>query len=114
MARAPERCRPRRARRAGPAGPRTPRAWSTRPPNYRGGTGHGRAWRRLSDRDLGGGDIQDIIAGGRWLTQNRHGAPGRLGAIGVSYGGYAVAHALEKAPDLWAVGVSIVGYFNWL
>src|SRR5207249_334867 len=48
-------------------------------PNYRGGTGHGRAWRRLSDRDLGGGDIQDIIAGGRWLTQNRHGAPGRLG-----------------------------------
>ena len=21
---------------------------------------------------------------------------------------------LEKAPDLWAVGVSIVGYFNWM
>ena len=83
-------------------------------PNYRGGTGNGRAWRRLSDRDLGGGDIQDIIAGGRWLIQKRHAAPDRLGAIGVSYGGYAVAHALEKAPDLWAVGVSIVGYFNWL
>src|SRR3989441_614685 len=83
-------------------------------PNYRGGTGNGRAWRRLSDRDLGGGDVQDIIAGGRWLIQNRHCAPDRLGAIGVSYGGYAVAHVLEKAPDLWAVGVSIVGYFNWL
>ena len=83
-------------------------------PNYRGGTGNGRAWRRLSDRDLGGGDIQDIIAGGRWLIQNRHCAPDRLGAIGVSYGGYAVAHVLEKAPELWAVGVSIVGYFNWL
>ena len=83
-------------------------------PNYRGGTGNGRVWRRLSDRDLGGGDIQDIIAGGRWLIQNRHCAPDRLGAIGVSYGGYAVAHVLEKAPELWAVGVSIVGYFNWL
>ena len=83
-------------------------------PNYRGGTGNGRAWRRLSDRDLGGGDIQDIIAGGRWLIQKRHAAPDRLGAIGVSYGGYAVAHVLEKAPEQWAVGVSIVGYFNWL
>src|SRR5207247_2523364 len=64
--------------------------------------------------DLGGGDIQDIIAGGRWLIQRGHCAADRLGAIGVSYGGYAVAHILEKAPELWVVGVSIVGYFNWL
>src|SRR6266571_663883 len=83
-------------------------------PNYRGGTGCGRAWRRLSDRDLGGADIQDIIAGGRWLIRRGHCAADRLGAIGVSYGGYAVAHVLEKTPELWAVGVSIVGYFNWL
>src|SRR5437879_11618242 len=83
-------------------------------PNYRGGTGNGRAWRRLSDRDLGGGDIQDIIAGGRWLIQNRHCAPDRLGAIGVSYGGYAVAHVLEKAPDLWAVSGAPLGCSNWL
>src|SRR5207245_2778085 len=68
-------------------------------PNYRGGTGSGRAWRRLSDRDLGGGDIQDIIAGGRWLIQRGHSPADRLGAIGVSYGGYAVAHVLEKAPE---------------
>ena len=83
-------------------------------PNYRGGTGYGRAWRRLSDRDLGGGDIHDIIEGGRWLVKNGYCAANRLGAIGVSYGGYAVAHVLEKAPDLWAVGVSIVGFFNWM
>lgn len=83
-------------------------------PNYRGGTGYGRAWRRISDRDLGGGDMQDIIAGGRWLIKNRYCAPDRLGIIGVSYGGYAVAHCLEQAPELWRVGVSIVGYFNWI
>ena len=83
-------------------------------PNYRGGTGYGRAWRRLSDHDLGGADMQDIIAGGRWLVKEGHCAPDRLGAIGTSYGGYSVAHVLEKAPDLWAVGVSIVGYFNWM
>jgi dipeptidyl aminopeptidase/acylaminoacyl peptidase len=83
-------------------------------PNYRGGTGYGRAWRRLSDHDLGGADMQDIIAGGRWLVKEGHCAADRLGAIGTSYGGYSVAHVLEKAPDLWAVGVSIVGYFNWM
>ena len=83
-------------------------------PNYRGGTGYGRAWRRLSDRDLGGGDMKDIIRGGRWLIRKGYCASDRLGAIGVSYGGYSVAHVLEQAPDLWAVGVSIVGYFNWM
>lgn len=82
-------------------------------PNYRGGTGYGRAWRRISDRDLGGGDMMDIIHGGRWLVARRHCPAGRLGIVGISYGGYSVAHCLEQAPDLWTVGVSIVGYFNW-
>jgi dipeptidyl aminopeptidase/acylaminoacyl peptidase len=83
-------------------------------PNYRGGTGYGRAWRRLSDRDLGGADMRDVIAGGRWLVASGHCASDRLGTIGISYGGYAVAHVLEQAPEMWAVGVSIVGYFNWM
>lgn len=82
-------------------------------PNYRGGTGYGRAWRRISDHDLGGGDMKDMIEGGRWLLAKKHVRPGRLGIVGISYGGYSVAHCLEQAPDLWNVGVSIVGYFNW-
>ncbi len=82
-------------------------------PNYRGGTGYGRAWRRISDHDLGGGDMEDIIAGGRWLLAKGHCPPDRLGILGVSYGGYSAAHCLEKAPELWRVGVSIVGFFNW-
>jgi len=82
-------------------------------PNYRGGTGYGRSWRRISDKDLGGDDMKDIIAAGRWLIKRRLCPLARLGILGVSYGGYAVAHCLEQAPDLWAVGVSIVGYFNW-
>ncbi len=82
-------------------------------PNYRGGTGYGRAWRRLSDRDLGGGDMKDIIEAGRWLVAKKHVSAGRLGIVGISYGGYSVAHCLEQAPELWTVGVSIVGYFNW-
>ncbi|MGQ0798174.1 MAG: alpha/beta fold hydrolase [Methanobacteriota archaeon] len=83
-------------------------------PNYRGSTGSGRAWRKMSDRDLGGGDMEDVLAGGRWLVERGICRPGRLGILGTSYGGYSVAHGLEKAPDLWAVGVSIVGYFDWI
>ena len=82
-------------------------------PNYRGSTGWGRAYRHVSNRDLGGADMQDIIEGGRWLVKRRIVPRGRLGIVGVSYGGYSVAHCLEKAPDLWAAGVSIVGYFDW-
>jgi dipeptidyl aminopeptidase/acylaminoacyl peptidase len=87
--------------------------YSVLAPNYRGGTGYGRAWRRISDRDLGGGDMKDIIAGGHWLLRKEYCPLDRLGIIGISYGGYSVAHCLEQAPGLWAVGVSIVGYFNW-
>ena len=82
-------------------------------PNYRGGTGYGRKWRRISDRDLGGADMKDIIEGGRWLLKRKYCPRNRLGIIGVSYGGYSVAHCLEQAPELWTAGVSIVGYFNW-
>jgi dipeptidyl aminopeptidase/acylaminoacyl peptidase len=83
-------------------------------PNYRGGTGYGRAWRKISDRDLGGADMEDILAGGRWLLKEGVCPPGRMGILGTSYGGYSVAHCLEKAPELWAAGVSIVGFFDWL
>ena len=82
-------------------------------PNYRGGTGYGRAWRHLSNRDLGGGDMQDIIHGGRWLLEKGICPPGRLGIVGTSYGGYSVAHCLVQAPELWTVGASIVGFFDW-
>src|SRR2546426_7810853 len=78
-------------------------------PNYRGGTGNGRAWRRLSDRDLGGGDIRDIIAGGRWLIQGGHCAADRLGAIGVSYGGGALGPPPLKGPAPWGGGGGILG-----
>jgi dipeptidyl aminopeptidase/acylaminoacyl peptidase len=89
------------------------RGFTVLAPNYRGGTGYGRAWRKASDHDLGGADMQDIIAGGRWLLRTGRCPPGRLGIFGVSYGGYAVAHCLQRAPELWSVGVSVVGFFNW-
>jgi len=76
-------------------------------------TGYGRASRRISDRDLGGGDMKDIIAGGRWLIETGKCAPDRLGAIWRQLRRVLRRPRPEQAPNLWAVGVSIVGYFNW-
>src|SRR3989475_2001444 len=67
-------------------------------PNYRGGTGSGRAWRRLSDRDLGGGDIQDIIAAGRWLIQRGHCPADRLGASCAGLGRCSAGAPLPECP----------------
>ncbi|MEM3662121.1 MAG: S9 family peptidase [Sulfolobales archaeon] len=79
-------------------------------PNYRGSTGFGREFQHLNDRDLGGGDLQDVIHAAKHAKD--------LGAekiviIGASYGGYLTALALVKAPEIWDAGVAIVGFYNW-
>lgn len=83
-------------------------------PNFRGSTGYGRAFRKLSDGDLGGGDAQDIIYAGHYLVEQSLASRERLGVGGASYGGYLTLHALTQAPELWAAGVSVVGFFDWV
>jgi len=79
-------------------------------PNYRGSTGYGRSFLHLNDRDLGGGDLRDVVQAG--LLARRMGAR-RVYAAGASYGGYLTALALVKEPDLWDGGIAIVGFYNW-
>ena len=81
-------------------------------PNYRGSTGYGGKFLHLHDMDLGGGDLKDTLNAGRYLTQKGYADEDKLGFWGASYGGYLCMLALTKAPDMWAAGVSIVGYFD--
>jgi dipeptidyl aminopeptidase/acylaminoacyl peptidase len=81
-------------------------------PNYRGSTGYGREFLHLHNMDLGGGDLKDVIYGGRYLVRSGFADKGSLGFWGASYGGYLCMLALTKAPEMWAAGVSIVGYFD--
>ncbi|HUV62119.1 MAG TPA: S9 family peptidase [Thermoplasmata archaeon] len=81
-------------------------------PNYRGSTGYGREFLHLHNKDLGGGDLKDVIYGGRYLVRSGFADKDRLGFWGVSYGGYMCMLALTKFPEMWAAGVSIVGYFD--
>lgn len=82
-------------------------------PNYRGSTGYGREFLHLHDKDMGGGDLMDTVLAGNYLVDKGLVDEDKLGFWGASYGGYLCMLALTKAPDLWAAGVSVVGFFDW-
>jgi dipeptidyl aminopeptidase/acylaminoacyl peptidase len=82
-------------------------------PNYRGSTGYGREFLHLHDGDLGGGDLKDTIHAGRYLVRAGLTDGDKLGFWGASYGGFLCMLALTKAPEMWAAGVSVVGFFDW-
>ncbi|UCE91956.1 MAG: S9 family peptidase [Methanobacteriota archaeon] len=81
-------------------------------PNYRGSTGYGGRFLHLHDRDLGGGDLKDTLNAGRFMIRRGFADKDKLGFWGASYGGYMCMLALTKAPEMWAAGVSVVGYFD--
>ncbi|MFY9605923.1 MAG: S9 family peptidase [Thermoplasmata archaeon] len=82
-------------------------------PNYRGSTGYGRKFLHLHDGDLGGGDYKDTVWAGKFLLAAGYAEKDRLGYWGASYSGFTCMLALTKYPEMWAAGVSIVGFFDW-
>jgi dipeptidyl aminopeptidase/acylaminoacyl peptidase len=82
-------------------------------PNYRGSTGYGREFLHLHDKDLGGGDYLDTVFAGKYLLDSGMVDEDRLGYWGASYSGFTCMMSLTKHPDMWAAGVSIVGFFDW-
>ena len=82
-------------------------------PNYRGSTGYGKEFQQANLFDMGGGDLQDVLAGAEWIKQSGYVDPKKLILMGGSYGGYLTMMGVTKAPDLWAAGVPIVPFVNW-
>lgn len=82
-------------------------------PNYRGSTGYGKEFQQANLFDMGGGDLQDVLAGVDWIKQTGHLDPKKIAVMGASYGGYLSMMAVTKAPELWAAGVPIVPFVNW-
>ena len=82
-------------------------------PNYRGSTGYGKEFQQANLFDMGGGDLQDVLAGVDWIKQTGHLDPKKIAVVGGSYGGYLSMMAVTKAPDVWAAGVPIVPFVNW-
>jgi dipeptidyl aminopeptidase/acylaminoacyl peptidase len=83
-------------------------------PNYRGSTGYGAEFRNMNLSDLGGGDLEDVVAGAKWLAKQREIDKSKIAIFGRSYGGYMTLMALTKRPEVFAAGVALVPVTDWL
>jgi len=82
-------------------------------PNYRGSSGYGKEFQQANLFDMGGGDLQDVLAAADWIKQTGYVDPKKLILMGGSYGGYLTMMGVTKAPEIWAAGVPIVPFVNW-
>ena len=84
-------------------------------PNFRGSTGYGLAFERLSYGFWGVTDTQDCLAAADYLTRQPGIDPTRLAIYGGSYGGYLAICALTDDPKTrFACGVAKYGDCNLL
>lgn len=76
-------------------------------PNFRGSSGYGEAWFQKNGFQSWRTAIGDVNDGGRWLLSQGIAAPGKLGIVGWSYGGYAAVQSSVLDPDLFKGIVAI-------
>ena len=82
-------------------------------PNVRGSSGFGKRFVNLDNGALRVDAIQDIASTASYLVECGLAAPGRIGIMGGSYGGYMTMAGLTEFPDLFAAGVNIYGLVNF-
>lgn len=81
-------------------------------PNFRGSTGYGKTFTHLDDVEKRMDAVRDVAEAVKALASRGLVDPGRLCAMGGSYGGYLTLMTLAVNPELWRCGVEIVGIFN--
>ncbi len=86
----------------------TSRGFAVLDVNYRGSTGYGTAYRRMLDGAWGVADVEDCIAGARWLVAAGRVDGNRLIITGGSAGGYTTLAALALH-DVFKAGASHYG-----
>jgi dipeptidyl aminopeptidase/acylaminoacyl peptidase len=82
-------------------------------PNPRGSAGYGQAFARANVHDIGGGELQDTLAGVDELVRRGIADEGRLGVTGASHGGYATNWAITQT-DRFAAAIPIAASCNRL
>jgi dipeptidyl aminopeptidase/acylaminoacyl peptidase len=82
-------------------------------PNFRGSTGYGSEFERMNIKDPGGGDLQDVVFGVKYLLKSGFVEDEKIAIAGASYGGFMTFLAMTKVPELWKAGAAIVGVTDW-
>lgn len=81
--------------------------------NYRGSAGYGEKFRSLNVRNLGVGDMWDVVSGVEHLNKNGMIDTSRMGVMGWSQGGYISAFLTTNTNIFKAVSVG-AGISNWV
>lgn len=82
-------------------------------PNYRGSAGYGEHFRSLNVKNLGVGDMWDVMSGVDFLLKQGIADSARMGAMGWSQGGYISAFLTANTTRFRAISVG-AGISNWV
>jgi dipeptidyl aminopeptidase/acylaminoacyl peptidase len=82
-------------------------------PNVRGSSGFGKKFVNLDNGPLRADGVRDIKATVDHLLRSGIAAPGRIGIMGGSYGGYMVMAGLAEYPGEIAAGADLFGVVNF-
>lgn len=83
------------------------RGFAVLQPNFRGSAGYGSSWYQKNGFQSWKVAIGDVNDAGRWLLSQGIAAPGKLGIVGWSYGGYAALQSSVLDPDLFKAIVAV-------
>jgi dipeptidyl aminopeptidase/acylaminoacyl peptidase len=81
-------------------------------PNYRGSAGYGTKFRALNVRNLGTGELSDIMSGIDALVKRGIVDESKLGAMGWSHGGFVAAYLTTNTSRFKAISVG-AGMTDW-
>jgi dipeptidyl aminopeptidase/acylaminoacyl peptidase len=81
--------------------------------NYRGSAGYGEKFRSLNVRNLGVGDMWDVVSGVEYLNSKKLIDTSRMGCMGWSQGGYISAFLTTNTKMFKAISVG-AGISNWV
>src|SRR5262249_49503293 len=81
-------------------------------PNPRGSYGRGESFTRGNVKDLGGGDLRDILAGVDEVVKTAPVDGDQIAVTGGSYGGFMTMWAVTQTPRFRAA-VAAAGISNW-
>jgi phthiocerol/phenolphthiocerol synthesis type-I polyketide synthase C len=78
--------------------------------DQRGAPGHGAQFHARAE--MGGADIDDVIAAGRYLATLPAIDANRVSILGTSRGAYSALLALERSPALWHRAALLMGFYD--
>ena len=81
--------------------------------NYRGGIGYGKKFEQGNSGGLATLECEDCVRAGAWLKAQPFVDSTRVGAWGLSYGGWLTLAALVRSPQTFALGINIAGIWDF-